>query len=170
MENRNPNCSTWEAQNAWEGNTNNGLNDNPIIKKLGLKFYQSNEFDNKIRHTDSFLCDCNNNVFRVDYKTVTWNSKNDKGKNSNFVVNTTCFELNGDYNPVHYFIFVGEHTEYAYFVQKNKIITDEIKSVILSRIYGDYGYFSFYKTKNKNSSDYVLFKNEYIKNNADLII
>lgn len=170
MENRNPNFSTWEGQNAWESDTNNRLNNKSIIKQRGWKFYQSNEFDNKVRHTDSFLYDCKNNVFRVDYKTVTWNSKNDIGKNSKFVVNVTCFEINGDYNPVYYFIFIGKDAEYAYFVQKDKIITDEIKSIILSGTYGDYGHFSFCKTKYKNSSDYILFKNEYIRNNADLTI
>lgn len=169
MENRNPNFSTWEAQNAWESYINNKLNNKPIIKERKWNFIQSSEFDNRYRHTDSFLY-YDKNAFRVDYKAVTWNSKNDKGKDSNFVVNVTCFEINGDYNPVYYFIFIGKDAEYAYFVQKDKIITDEIKSVILSGTYGDYGHFSFRESKYDNSPDYILFKNEYIKNNADLTI
>ena len=79
MENRNPNFSTWEAQNAWESYINNKLNNKPIIKEREWKFIQSSEFDNRYRHTDSFLY-YDKNAFRVDYKAVTWNSKNDKGE------------------------------------------------------------------------------------------
>ena len=163
----NPNFNTWLEQNAWEADMCAKLNNGFNVQNIKYYFVPSNDFENRYRHTDCFLCDSNNkhNIHRVDFKTVKWNSKSDHGANSRFSVNVTCFGINSN-NPTQIFIFIGEKAEYAYFVSADKIITDEIKSVICSGNYGNYGYFSFNKTKYENSSDYILFENDYIKNNA----
>lgn len=165
MENRNPNFNTWEEQYNWEKYICDILNN--IFKKQNINYHfeQSSEFENKFRHTDCFLCDLNGNKFRIDFKTVKWNSKTDLGAYSRFSINDNCFSIN-DNNPTQIFVFIGKNAEYAYFVTANKIIKDEIKSVICSGKYGKYNYFSFNKTKYKKSHDYILFENDYIKNAA----
>ena len=165
MENKNPNFKTWQNQNNWEKYICNTLNDDFKKQNMNCHFEPSSEFENKIRHTDCFLCNSNGDKFRIDFKTVKWNSPTDRGAHSNFSINANCFSIN-DNNPTQIFVFIGERAEYAYFVTANKIITDEIKFVICSGKYGKYNYFSFNKTKYENSYDYILFENDYIKNAA----
>ena len=163
----NPNFKTWEEQNAWEVYIIEKFNN--LLNPFGWHFKQSTEFENINRHTDAFLIDCNGDNFRMDLKTVKWNSNSDKGCNSNFVVNITNFPIKCK-NPIQCFCFVGENAEYAYFVAADKIFKDEIISVIRNNEYGEYEYFSYHKSKREDGSGYILFYNEYIKNNSFYVI
>ena len=161
--NTNPNFLTFAKQNEWEKYICERLNK----KFLECRFTTSSPFENMYRHTDAFLCIGNNNVFRIDFKTVDWKSNiTNKGANSNFVINTTCFPSNGCNNPTDIFVFVGEYAEYAFFVYAKDIFTNEIMDVINRKAYGKYEYFYFNKSQYDNGKDYIVIKNEYIREKA----
>ena len=160
--NTNPNFLKFDEQNKWEKYICERLNE----RFPECKFTPSSSFENMHRHTDAFLCDANNNKFRIDFKTVAWEYPTDRGANSNFVINTTCFPSNGCNNPTEIFIFVGKEAEYAFFVVANDIFTNEIMDVIDKKKYGKYEYFYFNKSEHPNGKDYIVIKNEYIRKKA----